>query len=261
MKKIVLFLTTLVASIQLNALYQGNPSNPEIIDKGFVFANDSFMGVKIGYQRDQIFDRKLSPKGGIKGEISEVQQIYDQGVLILDFMDRVEIFGSAGAMSIYINDQQTVAGTAYQLEYQTHNDFTWGIGTRVDIVSWCNTTLGATVNFQDAIPSMRWNSINGAPFASTGKIRWKEWQVGVGLSHHIDVFTPYIGVNYSQVHSKIHGITRPVPHYPRSFRMHSRERWGLAIGCDLSTGKIFDIGVEARMISEQAVTFKADIKF
>src|SRR5579872_7172584 len=59
MKKILAFISPLLAAfpLQVQALYQGNPSLPEIIDEGFFLPSDLFMGIKIGYQRDQVFNR------------------------------------------------------------------------------------------------------------------------------------------------------------------------------------------------------------
>lgn len=267
MKKICFLIAALFSSFQLHALYQSNPSTPDLIDEGFFLAKDAFMAVKAGYQRDQVFDRKLKAKGHIHGEISEVAQLYDQGVLIFNFMDRVELFGSAGSMSVHITDTQKVMSGGmllpFQFEYQTHNDFTWGAGLRAAIIEWSNTTFGASASVQYAHPKVRWNTEDGTPFNNSAYLRWVEWQFGAALSHHIDIFTPYIGVNYSKVHARIRNIASipMVPLYPKSFKMRSRDHFGLALGCDLSTGKIIDIGVEVRMISEQAITLKGDVKF
>jgi len=236
---------------------------PEILDEGFFLPKDAFIAVKVGYQRDQVFDRKLKANHGISGNVSETTQLYDQGVLILNFMDRVELLGSAGSMSVYITDRQSVGGTLFQFDYQTRNEFTWGTALRAAIINWCNTTLGASASFQYANPHMRWNTEDAIPFGDSAHLRWAEWQFGVALAHHVDIFTPYIGVNYSKVQASIYKIANipAAPLYPKSFKMHSREHFGLALGCDLSTGKIIDLGVEVRMISEQAITLKGDVKF
>jgi len=264
MKKWLTFAATF-ATLHLTALYQGNPSLPEIIDKGFFLPGDLFMGIRAGYQHDQVFDRDLNARGKIKGEVSKVSQEYDQGVLTLNFMDRVELFGSAGAMSIFVTDRQKIGAIHYQTEYQSKYQFTWGAGIRAALINWKDTVFGASASFQYANPDMRWATVEGLTVPNTGGIRIAEWQVGAAISQHIDIFTPYIGVNYSKVHSSVHGIgikkSGFAPSYPSKFKMRSRHHFGMVLGCDLSTEKYFDLGIEAQLISEQAFTVKGDIRF
>jgi major outer membrane protein len=280
MKKVLAFLSPLLAALplQVQALYQGNPSLPEIIDEGFFLPSDLFMGIKVGYQRDQVFNRNLQTGRTGSHHVSESQQLYNQGVLTLNFMDRVEIFGSAGAMTIDISDRQrTFDGTSkvpYQVEIHSHNEFTWGAGLRADIIDWCNAAFGVSTNFQYAHPHTRWNALQGATVSNFSRVRWLEWQIGIGLSYHIDIFTPYIGVNYSKVNARVRKTNSkaffltvptellPLPDFiPPSFKMRNYDHFGMVLGCDLSNGKYFDLGVEVRLISEEALTLKGDIKF
>jgi hypothetical protein len=267
MKKYLTLVATVatVATLHLQALYQSNPSMPEIIDKSFFLPSDLFMGLRIGYQHDQVFNRNLKTEGKVGGQVSKFSQLYDQGVLTLNFMDRVDLFGSAGAMSIFIADHQKFEDFAYQANFQSKYQFTWGAGLRVAIINWKDTVLGASANFQYANPDMEWNTIEGMTAPDKGGIRFAEWQVGVAVSQHIDIFIPYIGVNYSKAFSSAHGLAIReevfVPGYPKKVRMRSRHPFGMVLGCDLSTEKYFDLGLEMQLISEQAFTIKADIRF
>jgi hypothetical protein len=260
-----LTLAATFATLHLQGLYQSNPSLPEIIDKGFFLPGDLFMGIRVGYQHDQVFNRDLNARGKIKGEVSKLSQEYDQGVLTLNFMDRVELFGSAGAMSIFVTDRQRLGTMHYQAEFQSEYQFTWGAGIRAALINWKDTVFGASANFQYANPDMEWSTIEGITAPKTGGIRFAEWQVGAAVSQHIDIFVPYIGVNYSKVYSSVHGSgirhTILVPTYPKKFQMRSRHHFGMVLGCDLSTEKYFDLGLEAQLISEQSFTVKADIRF
>lgn len=264
MKKLFVVAAAL-ATLHLNALYQSNPSLPEIIDKGFFLPEDLFLGIRAGYQHDQVFNRNLNAKEGMHGEVSKVSQYYDQGVVTFNFWDRAEIFGSLGAMSIFVNDRQPLGATHVQVEFQSKYQFTWGAGLRAAIINWKNTALGLSGNFQYSNPGVEWNTIEGVTAPKAEAIRWAEWQVGVGVSQTIDLFVPYIGVNYSKVDASIHGIkiskTKVAPKYPSKFKMRSRHHFGMVLGCDFSTQKYFDLGIEMQLISEQAFTLKADIRF
>lgn len=264
MKKILLYAAT-IATLHLNALYQSNPSLPEIIDKGFFLPEDLFLGIRAGYQHDQVFNRNLKAGKGADGKISKVYQLYDQGVATFNFWDRAEVFGSLGAMSIFMNDRQKIKGSHVQIELQSKYQFTWGAGVRGAVINWKDTTLGVSGSFQYCSPDVEWNTIEGASAPKAEKFRYAEWQVGVGVSQTIDLFIPYIGVNYSKVDASIHGIkfnrTKIAPNFPTKFKMRSRRHFGMVLGCDFSAQKYFDLGIEVQLISEQAFTLKADIRF
>ncbi len=211
-------------------------------------------------------------KGGVSGTIEEFSYLADQGVVTLNFMDRLEVYGSAGAANFSNTDQINLSGPLIgtipvQLNYQTSNKLIWGTGIRVELFSWGATALGADAKYQYAHPEIRWNTSDGIPFPGSGKLRYNEWQVALGLSHHVDIFTPYIGVTYSKVLAKMHGLStawvgfQTLNGLVSSFKLRSKDHVGLTLGCDLSTGKIIDLGVEVRLISEQALTLKGDIKF
>lgn len=258
-----LLCSVLFATLHLQGLYQSNPILPEIIDKGFFMPEDLFMGIRIGYQHDQVFNRNLKKRGQLEGNVSTVSQMYDQGVLTMNFWDRVDVFASLGAMSIYVSDRQKINTSHFQLEYQTSDNFTWGTGLRAAIINWKSTVFGASANYQYANPKVNWNTVEGLTFSNTAKVRWSEWQVGVAVAQQIDIFTPYIGVNYSKVSSTVHNIAKDplIPSYPTRFKMKSRNHFGMALGCDFSNEKYFDLGIEMQLISERAFTIKADIRF
>jgi hypothetical protein len=264
MKKF-LVCTATIATLHLNALYQSNPSLPQIIDKGFFLPEDLLLGIRAGYQHDQVFNRNLKAGKGADGDISKVYQLYDQGVATFNFWDRAEIFGSLGAMSIFVNDRQRIKSSHVQVEIQSKYQFTWGAGLRAAIINWKDTNLGVSGSFQYASPHVEWNTIEGASAPKAEKFRYAEWQVGAALSQTIDLFIPYIGVNYSKVDASIHGLkfdeTVVALRFPSKFKMRSRHHFGMVLGCDFSTQKYFDLGVEVQLISEQAITLKADIRF
>lgn len=253
MKKILALCLSLQAG--LCALYQGNPAEPQLIDEGFFIPQDSLFSIKVGYQGDVIFNRRLKAHNG---SIDQFAMHLNQGVITLNAIDRAEAYVNIGTMDAKISHYPS---SDHKLrEYQAPDHWTIGGGLRILIAQWENTCLGFNAGYQFSTPHVTRITLNGASDPSQARMRYQEWQAGFGLSHTVDIFTPYLGVTYSDVNARLRHLS-PGVYTPSHLRMGSRERFGMALGCSLSSGKKVDLNFEARLFDEQAVTAAGNIKF
>jgi hypothetical protein len=253
MKYIVAFLACHSIAV---ALYMGNPAESELIDQGLFIPQDSIIAVKIGYQGDIIFDRKLRSMGN--GRIDDFEMTMNQGSLTLNYLDRFELYGTAGAISSYFCFRPKVDNQ--RREFQTHDHLTGGGGGRFLLAQWGNTGIGIDGKIQWGKAGIKWITVNGVSHASGADLSYREWQASFAVYHTIDLFTPYFGIKYSNVHANVHNLSRSV--YPHThFKMYNRDRFGIALGCTLTQGKKFDLFGEVQLIDEQALTFGGNIKF
>jgi hypothetical protein len=242
----------------LYALYLGNPAEPQIIDEGFFISQDSLFSVKVGYQGDFVFDRKLRAFDGATGRIDRFNIWMNQGVLTLNILDRFEAYASVGSITTSFWDRPHI--DHQRREYETHDKWTAGGGLKLIVMQWGNTVLGADGKLQYGAPHIKWATVDGISYATGARVVYREWQVGLAVSHTVDLFTPYIGATYSHVKGEVEHLSHTV--YPRShFKFRCRDHFGMAVGCSLSSGKKVDLNLEARMFSEQAVTGAANVKF
>jgi major outer membrane protein len=254
MKKLVFLL---LPSFLL-ALSMGNPGAPEIIDQGFFIPQSSSFGVKIGYQGDRIFDRLLRSQGKARGRVDHCNLQMDQGVLTLNYLDRFELYGSVGSMRSCFwlrpkTDQK-------RREFETHDNVTGGSGGRLLLAQWGNTGIGIDGKIQWGQPAIKWVTVDGVSSASGAHLTYREWQTSLAVFHTVGIFSPYLGAKYSSVHANVDGLSHK--QYPHShFKMVSRRRFGMALGCTLSSGKKFDLFAEVEMIDEQGISFGGNIKF
>ena len=86
-------------------------------------------------------------------------------------------------------------------------------------------------------------------------------QVGAGLSYQIDIFVPYLAVKYSNVSAEFRHL--PPTLFPNfsSFKAKNRHYFGLALGTALTTGRLFSLNVELRVIDEQSLTLAGNLRF
>ncbi len=252
----MLFFTTLMGS--LPALYMGNPAEPQIIDQGFWISQEASFGVKAGYQGDRVADRKMRANGGAHGRIDNMTLSMDQGVLAFGYLDRVEIYGSAGSMNGELSNRPHFDNKRRQ--YQTHDGWTAGAGGRFLLAQWGKTVIGIDGKIQWGNPGMKWMAVDGESKNTGGHLKYCEWQASFAMSYTADWLTPYLGVKYSNVHASVNGIPNFI--YPHAqFKMINRDRFGLAIGCTLSPCKKFDLFAEVQMIDEQGLSFGGNLKF
>lgn len=238
----------------------GNPSSPEIINEGFFFSSENWLAIKAGYQRDWVFDRNMKAVSKVSGRMDSFDFTADQGVLIFNLIDRIELYGSAGAARFHATHRPR-PGVFY--EYETDDQLTWGIGLRGTFASSKGASFGIDGAYQRAHPTMKWMKANGTPVnpRKATKLSYNEWQIGFGASYQIDLFIPYVGVKYSNA-------TACFKHFPsgflktgRHFKTKNRRKFGMVIGTTLSNGNRFGATVEARLIDEQSITIAAEVKF
>jgi len=228
-------------------MYQSNPAGPELIDKGIWSCPEFFLGVKGGYQFDRVFDWRMAVSN-VRGHVHESKMLANQGVVTLNFFDRAEIYGQAGAAYFHFVDDIKTPGEEWQrVKFKKGNNWIWGVGGRASFLSWGNVTLGGSGGYQ----------------RSEHKIHYTEWQIGLGLAYQAKMLAPYIGGTFHRVNAHFHVPRGSLIGFPatHNIRMHNRLHYGVTVGCDFSPHKYIDVGAEFRMISETALTVKADIKF
>jgi hypothetical protein len=257
MRKIFPFLLILIVGSPLFALYNSNPSEPMLLDEGLFLCQENAIGLKVGYQGDYVWDRKLEARGSAHGRIDNFKFFANQGVLTINFLDVFEMFGSAGAMQARFHHRANLDGN--RREYETADHFAWGAGARAIIASIRKVDLGVEGSYLQSHLPVRWNTLNGTAYSTRADMHYREWQIGIGLSYRVDWFTPYAAVKYSNVFAEMKHVSPNIAPFSH-FTMHSRTHFGLALGCSLSTQKVFDLTCEVQLFDEQAITLAANFK-
>ncbi|MCH9630053.1 MAG: Major outer membrane porin [Chlamydiia bacterium] len=260
MLKKALLSAFVLASCGAHALYNGAPSLPHVTETGFFFNKDDWFALKVGYQGDLLIDRSLRPTNNRIKRMDVFGYHLNQGVITANFVDRFEVYSSLGAAKFFIEPRVT---ETTRLSMETGNRFTWGVGARGVLYEVSKFTFGMDVKYQEANPSFQWISLNGAPIGPTGgaKLKYQEWQIGLGVSYRIELFTPYIVGRYCQTLSRYkHFPLGLLANNATSFRVKSRKKFGISVGATLSSGNIFDMDFEARMIDETAATIALTVR-
>lgn len=242
----------------------GNTAAPQLLEKGFFIPSSWWINVRAGYEGDFVGDAFLKQTKESTGRIDQYSQNTNSGTFTLNFLDRVDLFATFGSSAASANwrfiDAQNVVSN---VEIQTLQNFLWRAGTRIILFEWGSCNLGFGGSFSEVKNTPSWLTIDGvSQSVANTHLHWREWQVHADVSYRIQLLTPYIGVKYSNVQTKLG--TFPVPISANgSGNNHFTNRIpvGLFVGVALSTGKYFMLNVEGRLIDEEAVTVSGDLRF
>lgn len=243
----------------VHALYSGNPDEAELLDGGLFLPRDDSFGVKLGYQGDLVFDRKMHATSGVQGDVDTFESRMNQAVLSVNFMNRLELFGSAGSMKAYLSFRPNEEGK--RREFQTHEQFTWGGGGRALLLNWGNAHVGASGSYQYAKLPINWDAVNGETFSSHATMKYWEWQAAGLIAYRVEIFDPYAGVSYSSAEAILYHIGEDLHLHHKRVKMKNRERIGLILGCSLTASRVVDLNIEVRLFDEEAVSIAGNMKF
>lgn len=236
----------------LTAAPVGNTSAPELIKKGFFIPQDSIASARAGYEGDFVADARMQQHEWGSGRVDSYTQETNAGTVTLNFLNRIDIYSLFGSSRTCADWRFTSEGDTHRVQLETLYNFLWGVGARGILYETGCFAFGTGGRFEQAEYDTLWMTIDGVvQKVDNMELHWRVWQINLDVSYKIDLFTPYIGVKYSNVRSSIEGM----------HRFENRTPVGIFIGCSLSSGKYFMLNIEGRLIDEEAVTISGDFRF
>lgn len=192
--------------------------------------------------------------------MKEYEAITNFGVFTLGCNDRVEVYGSFGATDAEITQHPF---SDVHLKYKTDNRFAWTVGGRAILAYWGDTQFGVDAKYYQFNPQISKLILNGQSINPDGaNYHYREWQVGLAVSHRLKWFIPYIGLKYSDVRAKFHHLKAIETVFPKKhFTMKNKYPIGLFLGFGVSPTQAFNINAEVRVFDETAITLSGDIRF
>ncbi len=296
MKKIFTALLTVVASGSVFALPVMNPSEASLLCDGICWEGrcgdfcdpsvgicDAF-SVRIGFYGDYCFNRNLSADNlpGDKRAIYENSSVFtNAGYIALNFWDRVDLFGTLGASKWTIGGNGSAFGlnglsatTGSVVTVQSDSDFSWSIGARGTLFECGCTSLGLEGQYFQFRPHVQTVSYAFGAGTPTGGMlnpsdaitsKYQEYQIGLGLSHRIYCFVPYVAVKWS--HAKLFldgavvGDSSTAGQFVVLNNSDTQKRWGYALGCSIVDCEKAALNVEGRWGDEAAVFAQGQFRF
>lgn len=285
MKKLWTFFLTLAIPASVCALPLGNPWEASLMRDGVCieghcadFCDPVCMpdawSVRIGFAADFVYDRNLElDRSNDHATIHNAEITTTAAIIALNFYDRVDIFGTLGASTLFITANQGMFSSPFSgngpFAIDVETDFSWSIGARGTLLQCGCLGLGIEGQYFETRPNLNstYRIDSSGPFyAQPGeKAVYKEWQVGLGAAYRVNLtscdtaLVPYAGISWSDAtvdFGEVEGISQTTL-YP----MQTKERFGYAIGMTLLGCSKATVTIEGRFVSEKAFHVNTQFRF
>ena len=279
MKKLIFL--TLLSCGPLSALPIGSPSEASLTPAGMVFPGlgdnrcdpclDWCNGIsfRFGFYGDYVFNRHLEiDQNNFDDKIDQASLFTNAGYVALNVWDGLDFFATFGTSTFTVEGNTQAFGKLGngRLRIEMSPEFSWSFGVRATIWEWGCTSAGVEGQYFCTKPHVRQVTENCETSIypnSWVRCLYEEWQVGVGISHKINQFVPYLGVKCS--HARIDfgdaeldfGIWKPAVLYD----LESGKDWGFAVGLTYLSCGWGTVTVEGRFADEKAVYVNGQLRF
>jgi len=260
----LLFVLLLLLPVKVLSLYNGNPSLPMMPEEGLIISREEWLGIKVGYELDYVYDRKLHMQGQplvhMSKKVEKYHSLSNFGQVILNFNDRAELFGLLGAFS---SDTVHHPLPGSKISYCSQSHFAWGVGGRAILAYWGDLQVGVNASYATSSPPLSSLKVNGRSYSTRHAVcDYTQWQVGAGACYRVDWFIPYIGIDYSNFRQRIkqlNAIQFLIPSKHVTFK--GDYPFGIYLGLGLAPQRAFQLNLELRLINENAVSLDVGFKF
>jgi hypothetical protein len=238
-----------------SALYQGNPAACELPQQGVLIPEEKAVNFKLGYQIEKVFDQAMvlqAPQYNAVG--NKISSFFNQGVITLSIIDRLEIFSTFGTMKLLVKQAQF---QGLEAEAQSKNSFVWSIGGRAMLLFWENTSLGgeASYLFSHSHLQRLWSNAMKVQ-AHDEALKYTEWQIQLALSQKVSIVSFYLGGAYCYNRLRIE-----LPWYSVSAEYKNKHKISMVLGSSLSARKGLTFNVEAKFFGETSLGGNVDLRF
>jgi len=293
MKKIFSLLLISMSAGGLFALSMGNPTEASLYSQGLwcnsggcsdpcdpCFNWCDAWSVRLGFRGDYVFNRHLKsndfqPVSSSTVDRAEIST--NAAYLVLNICDRVDVFATLGATSIFIREDSasilpdTVGAGIGTLHFAT--DFSWSVGGRATLWECGCFGIGLEGEYFSTHPELNFLNIASFIFNRKGSTHYKEWQVGLGASYLLCLgcpnicLVPYTGVTWSgctldefiaqSIVTFNGGVSQPA----RIAALENQKLWSYVIGTSLTFCDSFGLNLEGRFAAEKAVSVTGQFRF
>lgn len=298
MKKLFMTMLAVLSCGATYALPVGNPSGASLLCDGIFWEGhcgdmcdpcltwcDAF-SVRVGYWGNFQFNRYMdTDTSNEHRDADTVRVISNAGYLVGNFWDRAEIFGTVGTTRVdvwgdYIiwnpvgTNPVTRSGESL-FHLTTTTDFSWSIGARGTIWECGCTAVGAEFQYLQTRPDLKFLDEYNNDGTTTDRyrqafgngygIKYYDWQIGLGISHRINLLVPYAAVRWSSAKlmlgdARIVGSSN-VPNGATLNDLKAIKSWGYAVGVSLVDCEKMALTAEAGFASSLEASVIGEIRF
>ena len=257
MKKIFLSLL-FFPGFYLFSAPNGNPSEPAIIQEGFMIPDTKWYNFRVQYQVYDGEDLLMKFKSDVRDSgfvLRKLKAFSNSGILTFNIKERLDIY--AEIASFYLEPEFRQSSNLYVSKSET--DFLYRGGFKVVFFEILKFTLGGDVKYSYFSAPASFLTQNDVPQNDNNlKFTLKQWQIGLGVSQKIALLRPYLGIAYDGTSMRIENFSF---FQNRPMGLKFQKKAGMFLGASLSMGSFIMLNAEIRMVNERSTTFSGQIRF
>jgi hypothetical protein len=245
---------------RLNAVFVGNPLNPNLYQDGIISCGCRAFSMRLGYIQECIY------KGKYEDEFKTIESTNSDnslstygGILTFNFLNRLDVYGMLGNSRLIIDevifDKRRIS---------------WAAGAKALIYKKCNLALGIDIKHFETKSKPNFFVLEGmpAPLLTDFKLEYEETQGAVCIAYISNFLSPYIGATY--LFSRITPIPNSGALNLQNFDMivdfeikkaTNRKRWGMVIGATLLNCQTITLNLESRIFDQNSINITSEVRF
>ncbi|MBI5272560.1 MAG: hypothetical protein HY861_01080 [Chlamydiia bacterium] len=246
----------------LFAMLIGNPGDPALMTHGVFSSPSALCSVRTAFLKDYVYRQKYREEFQLQGvrTASTYAKLSTQaGLVTLNFIDRVDVYGLAGSSCLNLNR-----------EIFSEMQLSWGVGGKLVIWRTQDFFLGTDIKYFQTTQEPLFFISNGLAFNRVNDFafEYNETQVSVGMCYRASLIAPYLYATYLISKIEPNPMTALV-RWPLSDILvdavcHSvvaKRRWGMAVGATVISSAKAALTVESRLFNQNAIDINLDIRF
>ena len=259
------YLAWLLLASPIFGAYVGNPASPAIMNMGIFSGPSPYFKFTSGYIADYTSNKRFQASKS-NNPLARGQSFHEFGIhsqmatASAIFVERLEVFGAAGGSKEHATWDRDLTYKDYSIilkDFDSTYTFSWATGCKVILVQWWQTYLGADFTYfsvpADHQTYFRFlNRLNLPIEPEKQTFSLDEWQISLGLSSRLWIFTPYGGATYLNSKLKVHSSR-----YSPELFYENAQNFGYFYGMTVSLTGRFHVNLERRVSDEFAYSIGA----
>lgn len=289
MKKFVLTVLTVLTCGALQALPVMNPADASLYTNNFWWGDSCYdpcdpcdpcgwfdwIDLRLGYYGDFVFNRHLEARtgGSDGGDIQRTTINTNAGLIVLNFCDWIDVFGTIGVSNFEIRTENSVFNVLSPV--MTKVDFSpamsYSVGLRATIWQCDCFYLGAEAQYFYSDPDLNWYmpySTGALTYFNTNRSKtYQEWQVGIGAAYVFEncanfAFIPYAAIQVAGVNWDVGDTSFVISSVTHTLEdLQSKKVVGWTLGMTALLCDLIGVTVEGRWANEKAIHVNGQLSF
>jgi len=240
----------------------GNPDQPALQTRSILNTKPSWWSIRTQYLDDWVYKQRFQPEFR-RSDTSHTRTFVKlstyAGLLTLNFIDRIDLYGLAGSSRMQIDK-----------EVFTKRALCWGVGTKCLLFKWKDLSIGADLKYFETNQKPKYFVVEDLPYniVSDFRLHYHEIQAAIGASYQIYMLSPYINLTYQQTKiaptpSKVY-IRFPDANEEGELNLESvinQKPWGMALGLSFVDNSRATLSFEWRLFNQNAIDWNFEIRF